>query len=111
MANGIFGLVFVAFAVSTTGWAAKQLRRRDEPTSKAWRVLLRSGTFWLGVVLLVSVVSWTAAGALLMALSLIVLVFFAVMAARGVRRLPEFWRSLRSISDPAAWRGEPPSAP
>jgi uncharacterized membrane protein YadS len=101
------GAFLIAIAVGISGWGAAQLKKRDEPTRRAWQLLLRSGNLWIGMVLLISAFSPVAAGALLVAILVVVTTFFVVLLSRGVRGLPEFWRRLRRIGDPAAWRGEP----
>jgi hypothetical protein len=81
--------------------AARGLRHRGDPTTRAWRGAMRSLIAWLGVILLVAAVSVTAAGILM----LVAAVIAVVQIARGIRDFPAVWRLL---GDPAAWRGEGP---
>ena len=106
VASAIVGVLLVALALSIAIWTAGVLRRRGEPTRVAWVHLVQSPTLWFGVVLLLSTFSPWAAGAVLAMLVLFHVTFLIVLLIRGVRGLPEFVRRVRSIGDPAAWRGE-----
>jgi hypothetical protein len=84
---------------------ARDLRAKGQPTQLAWQGLWSSPLIWMGAILIVGFVSPAAGGVLIGTLIAIYLVFFAVLFARGIRGLPAFWRRVRRIGEPDAWRG------
>lgn len=96
----------MALPVGLALWIAVRLRREGESIRPAVRYVTRSGSFYMGLLLITMAVS-RPLGEFVFA---VLLVLLAVAAIRLLLKLPRAIRGLptsyRNIGDPAAWRGE-----
>lgn len=105
MGLALFGVALVAETVLLRRWLASRLAAQGRDRSKAWEGVWHAPLLWLGVILIVQLISEPAAFAIGTVWFVGYLVFFVVLVVRGVRAFPEFWRRARRIGDPEAWRG------
>jgi hypothetical protein len=106
MGLAIGGLFIMALPVGLASWLAVGLRREGKSIRPAVRYLSRSGSFYMGLLL----IAMTVSGPLGEFVLLVLFVLLAAVAIRLLLRLPGAIRGLpasyRNIGDPAAWRGE-----